>query len=67
MNNFRDREWFKKLFCVVEIKSDKFKASQKKAMNEAKSWIRENIKGKDCFGSIYYHQERLSALLVASK
>ena len=67
VNKFRDREWFKSLFCVVEIKAGKFKPAEKKAMNQAKRWIRENIKGKDCFGSMYYHQGHLSGLLVASK
>jgi hypothetical protein len=67
VNKFRDREWFKSLFCVVEIKAGKFKPAEKKAMNQAKRWIIENIKGRDCFGSMYYHQGHLSGLLVASK
>jgi hypothetical protein len=65
VNKFRDREWFKSLFCVVEVKAGK--PAQKTAMNEAKRWVRENVKGRDCFGSMYYHQGHLSGLLVASK
>jgi hypothetical protein len=67
VNCFRDKEWFNNLFCVVEVKAGKFGPKQKKEINEAKKWIRENVKGRDCFGSMYYHQGHLSGLLVASK
>ena len=64
VQEFRGKPWFETDYSLVKVDAGKFRDSQKKDRAEFIKRIRELTDGQDCFGSIYYKQQRLSGILM---
>lgn len=59
----RSEEFNFKYSCVI-VESGKLPLSKKKEIEKRKTWLKASIDKKDCFGSLYYHAERVYALII---